>query len=72
MAERYPDQTRNLNPHADAILAMCMYGGEYAAQRGGCMDFWDGLSQERKRFCRGVVEKILAARHRDRAEIKPR
>lgn len=54
--------TRNLNPHAEARLAMSMWSHEYAyEQRGGCMDFWDNLDESRKRICREVVTGILEA-----------
>lgn len=51
---------RNLNPHAEARLAMAVWAHEYAfEQTGGCMDFWDSLSESRKRFCRDVVSAVL-------------
>lgn len=59
--ERARDQ-RNLNPHAAAVAAMYLYGAEYAAQRGGSMDFWDGLDDRRKRICCELVFKIAQAR----------
>jgi hypothetical protein len=49
---------RNQNPHAEATAAMYIWGAEYAAQRGGCMDFWDGLSDSRKGICRDLVARI--------------
>ena len=53
---------RNMNPHAEARLAMSMWSHEYAhEQRGGCMDFWDSLDARRKRICREVVDGILEA-----------
>jgi hypothetical protein len=53
---------RNLNPHAEARLAMAMWSHEYAhEQRGGSMDFWDNLSDQRKRFCVSVVTGVLEA-----------
>ncbi len=52
---------RNLNPHKPARLAMTMWGEEYAAQRGGSMEFWDNLSDSRKRLCREIVGRILKA-----------
>lgn len=60
--DRYHDQTRNLNAHKPAIVAMCLYKERYAAQKGGCMDFWDSLPDGDKRTCRDIVEKINAAR----------
>lgn len=56
------DQKRNLNPHAEAIAAMYLYGDEYAAQGGGSMDFWDKLSESRKNICRAFVVRILQAK----------
>jgi hypothetical protein len=49
---------RNINPHAEAHLAMVMWGNEYCQQNGGSMDFWDALSPSRKTLCREMVEKI--------------
>lgn len=55
------NQHRNLNPHAEARLAMALWGEEYGAQRGGSMDFWDALSPARKALCVRVVDEVLAA-----------
>jgi len=55
------DQRRNINPHAEARLAMALWGEEYAAQRGGSMDFWDGLSESRKALCIRLLSDILVA-----------
>ena len=55
------DQRRNLHPHAEARLAMELWGDEYGAQRGGSMDFWDALSAARKALCVRVVDEVLAA-----------
>ena len=60
------DQRRNLNPHAEATAAMYLWGKEYSEQRGGCMDFWDGLSDGRKRICRDLVTLI-----KERPSISP-
>jgi len=49
---------RNLDPHAEAIAAMYLWGNEYSKQHGGSMDFWDGLSDFKKRLCRELVNKI--------------
>lgn len=54
----YPDQTRNLNPHKAAIVAMYIYHNEYAAQKGGSMDFWDGLTNYEKKVCFELLEKL--------------
>lgn len=50
---------RNLSPHAEAVMAMCIWGREYAAQNGGSMDFWDTLSTARKMQCYDMVDRIL-------------
>jgi hypothetical protein len=55
------DQTRNLNPHKPALIAMCFYGKQYAAQRGGSMDFWDRLPEGQKRLCRDLVKRLEGA-----------
>ncbi len=53
---------RNLNPCAEARVAMMIWSHEYAyEQRGGSMDFYDGLSEGRKRQCREEVEKIMSS-----------
>lgn len=56
---KYPDQTRNLNPHAEARVARVLWNEDYAAQRGGCMDFWGTLGDAQKRQCREIVDQIL-------------
>lgn len=53
------DQTRNLNPTAEAIAAMYLYGADYSRQRGGSMDYWDTLQESEKRVCRDLVNAIL-------------
>ena len=55
------DQQRNLHPIAPALLAMLKWGDEYAAQRGGSMDFWDKLPEGRKRVCIDQAERIRKA-----------
>lgn len=51
---------RNLRPHAEARLAMNIYSHEYAhEQRGGCMDFWDGLAASRKQFVIQTLDEVL-------------
>jgi len=57
------DQTRNLNPTPEAKFAMIVWGREYAHDfRGGSMDFWDQLSEPRKRKCRLIVQAVNEAR----------
>lgn len=58
MAKR---DARNLSPHAEAIAAMMIWSGEYAAQNGGSMDFWDGLNLSRKQQCVDAVNRIIGA-----------
>lgn len=53
------DERRNINPHAEARLAMAMWSEEYAAQSGGSMDFWDGLSESRKALCVRLLDDII-------------
>lgn len=65
------EQTRNLNPHAEARLAMAVWGDEYAAQRGGTMDFWDALSPSRKRWCQEQLSKIVETRRASLKEPTP-
>lgn len=53
---------RNLNPHAEARLAMALWGHEYAyEQKGGSMDFWDSRTASQKRLCVDLVTGILEA-----------
>ncbi len=52
---------RNMNPHAEARMAMIVWGAEYSNQTGGCMDFWDALPDHRKKLCREWVSKIVAS-----------
>lgn len=51
----------NLRPHAEARLAMAYWGEEYAAQKGGCMDFWDSLSPYRRELITRVLDETLKA-----------
>jgi hypothetical protein len=60
---------RNLSPHAEAILAMCLWSEDYAfKQRGGSMDFWDSLPDWKKKHCRQLVKRIQAATPEEWAE----
>lgn len=53
---------RNLNPHAEARLAMLIWNHEYAyEQKGGCMDFWDSRTPSQKRLCVENVTAIMDA-----------
>lgn len=53
---------RNLRGHAEAVAARYRWSHEYAhEQRCGQIDFWDGLSAERKRLIYEMVDAILQA-----------
>ncbi len=54
----YDAERRNLNPHAEARLAMVIWGDEYAGQRKGCMDWYDSLPERRKQKCRFALDAI--------------
>lgn len=56
------DQTRNLNPTPEAKVAMIIWGKEYSGQNGGSMDFWDGLSEDRRKRCRAVVKALAVSK----------
>lgn len=56
------DQTRNLNPHAAARVAMVFYGKRYADYGGGSMDFWDSLAPNEKAFCATIARQVRLAR----------
>lgn len=53
---------RNLRPHAEARLAMAIWSHEYAhEQRGGSMDFWDRIGDQRRKLCVEIVSDVLHA-----------
>lgn len=52
----------NLNPHKAAVAAMYLFGARYAGQRGGAMDFWEGLSASEQGLCERLVSAVAAAR----------
>ena len=54
--------SRNINPTKVAVAAKFIYADRYYNQQGGTMDFWDGLSQNRKKNCEACVAEIDAAR----------
>lgn len=54
-------EARNLSPHGEAILAMALWGREYAAQRRGSMDWYDSLPEKRKQECRILLNRLSAA-----------
>lgn len=51
-------ERRNINPHAEAVLATNLWGAEYAGQRLGCMDWWDQLDDQRKRRVREILNRL--------------
>lgn len=51
-------ERRNINPHAEAIMATCLWGDEYSRQRLGCMDWWDTLDDRRKRRVREILNRL--------------
>ncbi len=56
------NQSRNINPHKPASLAMFLWPHEYAHEfGGGAMDFWDSLDERRKRYCRDAVAAVEKA-----------
>jgi len=56
------DQNRNLNPHAEARLAMAIWEEEYAyKQTGGSMDFWDSRTDRQKALCVNIVDAVMKA-----------
>ena len=62
---------RNLNPHAEARVAMCLWGDEYARLGCGSMNFWDGLSAGRKRQCILEVDHIMEShRYTGRGQLR--
>lgn len=53
---------RNVNPTAEAYIAMNLWSHEYAhEQRGGSMDFWDSLDTNRKRRCIELAQRVREA-----------
>ncbi len=56
---------RNLNPHAEARVAMALWSDRYSKQKLGCMDFYDGLTAGQKSICAQIVDGIIYA---DRAD----
>ena len=56
---------RNLNPHAEARVAMALWSDRYSKQKLGCMDFYDGLTAAQKSTCAQIVDGIIYA---DRAD----
>ena len=54
---------RNLNPHQAAVVAMWLWGREYAHEfGGGAMDFWDSLDSSRKKTCLRMLDDLKRVR----------
>lgn len=64
------DAKSNMNPHAEARLAMVWWDKEYGEQRGGSMDFWDSLSTRRKSMVVRALDEILSALAKN-GRVKP-
>ena len=63
---------RNLNPTPEVVLAMTLWGREYAfEQRGGSMDFWDNLDESRKRLVRDLLARVEKAQAAHRRAAQP-
>jgi hypothetical protein len=50
---------RNLNPRPNAMFAMYHWPEDYAAQRGGVMDFFDALHPADQKYCNDAVSAIV-------------
>ncbi|MHC4616288.1 MAG: hypothetical protein ACYTEQ_00905 [Planctomycetota bacterium] len=53
---------RDLNPHAEARVAMILWGNVYAAGGKGSMGFWDTLNPAQKDQCAKIADGIREAR----------
>jgi len=49
----------------EEIVAMWLWGAEYAAQRGGAIEWWEGLSPSRKRSVREFLAQLDEAQKRE-------
>jgi hypothetical protein len=63
IAAHYREQ-RNINPHREARLAMLVWHNEYAAQRGGSMDFYDSLTDSQKSLLKKWCDELEQERKR--------
>ena len=63
---------RNLNPHAEARLAMLIWGKEYSRKGCGSMDFWDYLDESRKKLCVEQVRLIKDSKSTDKTASEER
>lgn len=55
------DQSRNLNPTAEAVVAMHVFGQRYAADGRGSMDFFDSLDARHQAWCRQIANEVRTA-----------
>jgi len=56
------DESRNLNPHAEALLYSWVFGDEYSKQKGGVMDFWDKAKEWQKENIKSSLDRLLKAK----------
>lgn len=56
------DESRNLNPHAEALLYSWIFGEEYSKQSGGVMDFWDKATESQKKHIKENLDRLLSTR----------
>jgi len=56
---------KNRHPHKEAIAATWLFRDEYSSQDGGCVDFYDGLSAQRRSQCGRCVTEIDDAAERE-------
>lgn len=56
-----PESTTEPTPAQIRPCPILLYHDEYAAQRGGPMDFWDELTEAQKRNCRERMREIELA-----------
>jgi len=54
----YAREQRNLRPHAEAIMAISIWGYQYSRQTLGCMDWWDTLPEPKKAIVRSTLDRI--------------
>ena len=55
-------QKHNLNPHKEAVIAMWLFGKEYADLGLGSMDYYNGLTASDKKLCKRMLKDIDEAR----------
>ncbi len=55
------NQEHNFNPHKEAVIAMWIFGEEYADLGLGSMDYYNGLSDYNKKLCSRMLEDVEEA-----------